>query len=51
MFDELTELEIMELQEKQNELLNNLDYEQDPFIQDQILIELDEIQSKLNLIY
>lgn len=43
MFDELTELEIMELQEKQNELLNNLDYEQDPFIQDQILIELDEI--------
>lgn len=48
MFNELTELEIMELQDRQNELLNDLDYEQDPFIQNQILSELDEIKEKLD---
>ena len=51
MFDELTELEIMELMNRRDELLNELDYNTDPFIEDEIMSELDNIQGKLELLY
>lgn len=50
-FDELTELEILELIQRRDELLNELDFIDDPLIQDEIASELDTIQEKLSMLY
>lgn len=51
MFDELTELEIAELLDMQNELQNELEYTTDNMRIDEIQTELANIQEKLDILY
>lgn len=50
-FDEIQELEIVELIDRRNELLNELEYGVDSIREDEIQNEFSEIYEKLDLLY